>query len=128
MKNNFKFYQSRYTYVEIQLMPYFSTSATSIGIGGQCQEDVLKGLLLNFYLKYNQYHLKQLNQETINDILNDIEILKLFYSEDQFYYKKSFKGQINNNLSVLENYKRNELYKKLSRNLEEKATTKTIKI
>lgn len=69
--------------------PYFSTCAamldqrrTDFEMAGQCQEDVLKGypLLLNFFRKYHEHHIKDISPETYQQIVNDLEIIKGKYN------------------------------------------------
>lgn len=71
--------------------PYFSTSAqvftrSKMGLtrAGQCQEDVLKDfpLAYRFYKKWDKHHLHILDEETYQELLNDIAILKDAYEWD----------------------------------------------
>lgn len=66
---------------------YFSTSAevfnrpkTDYNMCGQCQDDVLFGLAKKFYKKWDVLHTRDLTGEQYNDLLKDIEELKLKYN------------------------------------------------
>ena len=75
--------------------PYFSTSAcvfnrpkSDYTQGGQCQEDVLTGVSLEFFNKYDCLHSLDLTFEQYNSIVNDIEELKEKYNwiDNQNFY------------------------------------------
>lgn len=68
--------------------PHFSTSAahlnrrkTDYDTCGQCQEEVLKKYRTanNFYKKWDPKHLKDLTDEEYQELLEDLEILKIRY-------------------------------------------------
>ena len=67
--------------------PRFSTSAdvfnqpkTDYIMGGQCQDEVLTGLALKFYEKWNYCHLKDLTDAQWQEVVDDIEELKNKYN------------------------------------------------
>jgi hypothetical protein len=64
--------------------PYFSTTAevfnrpkTDYNQCGQCQETVLKGykVAMDFYKKWDNEHLKQLDTDKYAELLNDLDVL-----------------------------------------------------
>lgn len=71
---------------------HFSTSANKFvrnkrnwDIGGQCQEEVLKGTkAFKFWQKWDKFHLKNLTKEEYQELLEDIEELKKQY---KYIYK-----------------------------------------
>lgn len=67
--------------------PYFSTSAavfnrpkSDYNRCGQCQNDVLFGLSMKFFKKWDELHLKDLTVEQYNNLIVDIELLKHKYN------------------------------------------------
>ena len=67
--------------------PYFATSATvfikskrDFSRCGQCQSDVLYGEALEFYNKFDKYHLSDLTTEQYQEITEAIELLKDKYN------------------------------------------------
>ena len=72
---------------EISSNPYFSTSAavfnhpnTDFNRCGQCQKDVLPpGAARDFWEKWDPLHLAHLNAKQEEEILQDIDALKLKY-------------------------------------------------
>lgn len=84
--------------------PYFSTSAcefnqpkTDYNRCGQCQADLLDGLALDFYEKYDCFHLKDLDDSQWISITDDIEELKAKYNYIE-EIRDTFKGE-NSNIS-----------------------------
>ena len=82
--------------------PDFSTSAnlfyknkSDYEICGQCQDEVLpkNSLAMDFYQKFNKYHLTNLTTEQYNEIVKEIEKLKERYN---FICKKESEMPLNN--------------------------------
>ena len=66
---------------------YFTTDAvrfvrnkSTFDIGGQCQDEVLKGYSRTFFKKWDEYHLKDLTEELYIDLMKDIDKLKSLYN------------------------------------------------
>lgn len=66
--------------------PYFATSAnvfnkprTDYNRCGQCQADVLRDKALDFYKKWDEHHLKDLNEAQYNNLIKDLAELKKIY-------------------------------------------------
>lgn len=59
-------------------LPYFSTSASGNGSGGQCQNRVLPegSILREFWEKWDYYHLQTLTNEEYDELMHDIEIIE----------------------------------------------------
>lgn len=73
--------------------PYFATSSGKFvrnkrdwSICGQCQEEVLNGYALEFYKKWDKFHLKDLEQSEYGELVSDIEKLKETY---QYIHKEN---------------------------------------
>ena len=85
--------------------PYFTTSAMEFvrnkrdyKFCGQCQDRILpKGIAKDFYKKWDNKHLSDLNDSEHKELIQDIEILKNNY-ENIFIEKDTFKNQ-NSNIS-----------------------------
>ena len=85
----------RYTTVGSNKNPYFATTASEFikskrdfSRCGQCQNDVLSAIALEFYTKYANLHLKDLTLNEYNKIIIDLEKLKQKYNfidNDRFY-------------------------------------------
>lgn len=85
--------------------PYFSTSAMKFTRNkrdfercGQCQDDLLvKGIAKEFYRKWDNKHISDLNDVEYSDLMCDMEQLKSAY-EHIYIEKDTFKNQ-NSNIS-----------------------------
>lgn len=58
----------------------FNQPKTDYSRCGQCQDDILKGLALQFYKKWDILHLSPVTPEIYNELLADLEELKLKYN------------------------------------------------
>ena len=74
--------------------PYFTTSAevfnrpkTDYNRCGQCQKDVLTGAALEFYKKWDAYHLKDLTESEYEEMTKDMQLL--FDTYNYIFYDKT---------------------------------------
>ena len=74
--------------------PDFTTSAevfnrpkTDYNRCGQCQKDVLSGVALEFYKKWDAHHLKDLTESEYEEMMKDMQIL--FDTYNYIFYDKT---------------------------------------
>ena len=66
---------------------YFTTSAcefnqpkTDFNRCGQAQDDLCSGVAKDFYKKWDKFHLRKLNDQQFEEMVNDLELLKQHYN------------------------------------------------
>lgn len=98
-------FEVRYYTLSNNSSPYFTTSACEFirnkrdfKTCGQCQDRILpKGIAKDFYKKWDNKHLNDLNDNDYIELMKDIEVLKNTY-KNIFIEKDTFKNQ-NSNIS-----------------------------
>lgn len=76
--------------------PYFSTCANEFirskrdyARCGQAQNALTRGRIRTFWKKWDHYHLKQLSDDQLKELANDVEELKQYYNYIEFTADKS---------------------------------------